>query len=110
VKVLEGANLGLRFLLELTALAVVAYWGYKTGSGVTRWLLAAAAPALVIAVWALFISPGPTIELAKPIRLVLEFAVFGSAAVALAATGQRTLAVAFAVVAAVSGTLNYIWD
>jgi Protein of unknown function (DUF2568) len=40
----------------------------------------------------------------------IEFAVFGGAAVALAATGRTALAIAFAVVAAISGTLNYIWD
>jgi Protein of unknown function (DUF2568) len=110
LRILEGANLALRFLLELSALAATAYWGYNTGSGVTRWLLAVGAPALVILVWALFISPNPAIELARPIRLVLEFMVFGAAALALAAAGQWTLAVAFAAVAAISGTLNYIWD
>ena len=64
----------------------------------------------MIIVWALFLAPKRTIELAKPIRFVLELVVFGAAALALAAAGQRTLAVAFAVVAAISGTLNYIWD
>ena len=110
MKVIQGANLGLRFLLELSALAATAYWGFETGSGAIGWLLALGAPALVIVVWALFLAPKRTIELAKPIRLVLEFMVFGAAALALAAAGQQTLAVAFAIVAAISGTLNYIWD
>jgi uncharacterized protein DUF2568 len=110
MKVLEGGNLALRFILELSALAATAYWGYDTESGVTRWVLAVVAPALVIVVWALFIAPKRKAELARPIRLVLELMVFGAAALALAATGQRTLAVVSAVVAAVSGTLNYIWD
>jgi hypothetical protein len=110
MKVLEGANLGLRFLLELSVLAATAYWGFEAESGVIGWLLAVGAPALVIVVWALFLAPKRTIELAKPIRLVLEFMVFGAAALALAAAGEETLAVVFAVVAAISGTLNYMWD
>ena len=55
-------------------------------------------------------SPDPTVELARPVRLVIEFAVFGAAAGALAATGHRTLAVVLAVLAVVRGTLNYVWD
>ena len=43
-------------------------------------------------------------------RLAIEFVVFGAAAAALAATGHTALAIAFAVVAVISGTLNYIWD
>jgi hypothetical protein len=38
--VLEGANLALRFLLELAALGAVGYWGWRTGSRLTRPLLA----------------------------------------------------------------------
>jgi hypothetical protein len=110
VKALQGANLALRFLLELSAIAAVAYWGFETDSGVWGWLLALGAAALVIVVWALFISPKATIELARPLRLALEFMVFGAAALALAAAGQSALAVVFAVVAAVSGTVNYVWE
>lgn len=110
MKALQGANLGLRFLLELSAFAAIAYWGYDAGSGVWRWLLAVGAPALVAVVWALFVSPKARIELARPLRLVIEFLVFGAAALALAAAGQPILAVVFAVIAAISGTLNYVWD
>jgi hypothetical protein len=41
---------------------------------------------------------------------VIEFIVFGAAVVALAAAGQGTLAATFAIVALISGTLNYVWD
>jgi hypothetical protein len=110
MKMLQRANLGVRFLLELSAISAVAYWGFETGTGLSEWLLAVGAAGLVIVVWALFISPKATIELTPPVRLVLEFVVFGAAALALAAAGQRTLAVVFAVIAAISGTLNYVWS
>jgi hypothetical protein len=110
VKVAEGINLALRFILELSALAALGYWGYETGSGVMRWVLTIAAPLVAALVWALFVSPKATIELARPARLVLELGVFGAAAAALAVAGHGSLAVLFAAVALVSGTLSYVWD
>ena len=59
---MRAANLGLRFLLELGALAAVGYWGWETGDGLLGWVLAIGAIAAVIAVWALFVSPKHTVE------------------------------------------------
>jgi hypothetical protein len=67
VTVVKGANLGLRFALELSALAATAYWGYHAADGAVRWVLAIAAPLAVIVVWALFVSPKRTVELAGPL-------------------------------------------
>ena len=106
---MKAANLGLRFLLELSAIAAVVYWGFEAGSGIWGWFLAVGAAAAVIVVWSLFPSPKATIVLARPLRLGLEFVVFGVAALALAAAGQVILAVVFAAVAAVSSSLNYLW-
>ena len=64
---MRAANLGLRFLLELGALAAVGYWGWKSGDGLLGWVLAITAIAAVIAVWALFVSPKHTIETSKPV-------------------------------------------
>ena len=33
LELINGANLALRFLLELCALVALGYWGFKTGSG-----------------------------------------------------------------------------
>jgi hypothetical protein len=107
---LRGANLAVRFLLELCALAALGYWGWTSRSGATRWLLVVAAVGAMAVVWGLFLAPKRRIDLAKPLRLAIEFVVFGAAAAALAATGHTALAIAFAVVAVISGTLNYIWD
>jgi len=111
VSLLRGANLAVRFLVaELGALVATTYWGYETGSGLTRLLLAIAAPALVVTAWALFVSPKRKYDLAKPARLVIELVVLGGASVALWQVGHPWLGLAFAAVAAVSGTLNYIWE
>ncbi len=110
MKILENANLVLRFLLELAALAAVGYWGWTTGAGVMRPVLAVGSVATVVVVWTLFIRPDPTIELARPLRFVLELGVWAAAGAALYAAGHARLALAFVAVAVVSGSLNYAWD
>ncbi|HEX2089172.1 MAG TPA: YrdB family protein [Actinomycetota bacterium] len=107
METLRPINLGLRFLLELGALVAVGYWGWQTGEGAMRWLLAAGAVLVAIVVWLVFVSPKPKVELARPVRLIIEFGVWAAAALALYATTSVLFAVASFVVALVSGTLNY---
>jgi hypothetical protein len=107
---MQTANLAVRFILEIGAPVALGYWGWKIGDGAMRWALALGSILAAIAVWLLFVSPDPIIELARPIRLLIEFLVWTAAAAALWATSLRTLAVAFIVIAVVSGTLNYIWE
>jgi hypothetical protein len=109
VKALENANLVLRFLLELGALAAVALWGWKTGDGVLRVVLPVVAVSAVVTVWALFVSPKRKIELPPVARLLVELGVWLSAGAALWASGYGTLALAFVLVAVVSGSLNVVW-
>ena len=77
---MKAANLALRFVLELAALAALAYWGWCVS-----WVLAIAAPAAWIALWATFGSPKARVTLSTPQRIVFEALVFGAAAVALGA-------------------------
>lgn len=100
---LRGANLGLRFLLELAALAATAYWGYGHG-----WALALLAPAAVIVVWALFVAPTAAGRVPRPVAFAIELAVWAAAGAALAASGQLWLGVSFVCVAVASGLLNYV--
>ncbi len=108
--VLKNANLALRFLLELGALAAVAYWGYKTGDGALRWVLAIGAPVAVAVVWWLFVSPKAAVDAPQPVRLLVELGVWTAAAGALWAAGHAALGIAFLVVAVVSGVLNQLLD
>lgn len=105
---MKNANLAARFLLELGALAAAAYWGFSTASGLTQWVLGLGAPAAVIVVWWLFVSPKARIEVPRPARFAIELLVWAAAAIALAAAGQPVLALVFAVVALVSGAINYL--
>jgi len=106
---MRGANLVLRFLLELSALAATAYWGFSTGSGATQWVLGLGAPALVAIVWGLFVSPKAKIELPRPAQFAIELLVFAAAALALVGADQPVLGFVLAGLELVSGTLNYAW-
>ena len=106
VSFVVAANLVLRFVLELAALAAVGYWGWDAGGP----LLAIAAVAAVAVVWGLFLAPKRRFDLAAPIRFAVELGVWIAAGAALYATGHTALAVAFVVLAVVSGGLNYLWQ
>jgi Protein of unknown function (DUF2568) len=56
-------------------------------------VLAVAAPAAWIALWATFGSPKARVQLGRTPRVAFEALVFGAAAVALWAAGQAVLAV-----------------
>jgi hypothetical protein len=89
------ANYGLRFLLELTALGSLAYWGFAENDGVAQWLLGLGLPLVAAAVWGRFVAPKASHPTTDPQRLLLELLVFGSGVLALAAADEVTLAVVF---------------
>jgi len=91
------ANLTVAFLLELCALAALGYWGVRTGDGpATKTMLGIGVPLLAAVLWGLFAAPRAPVSL-PPVKFAVELLVFGSAAVALYATGHRALAAALAV-------------
>jgi len=93
VETLKLANLALRFLLELCALAALGYWGFKTGESVVAKVgLGIGAPLLAAVVWGTFLAPRATIPMTGLLGLVLELVVFGLAAAALYSAGRPTLA------------------
>jgi hypothetical protein len=102
-----GPNDALRFLLELFAFFSLGYWGYLAWPfpwpGV---LFMIGTPLFAIIVWGLFRSPKAKVPLDPVGRALVEIAIFGSVAIAWAMLGQPIVAVAFAVVALVSGIIN----
>lgn len=100
------ANLGLRFTLELCALAALAYWGVRTGGSTpAKIALAVGAPLLAAVVWGTFVSPNATISTSGTVRTLLQFAVFGSAAAALLAVNRPALAGMLGLTALINGVL-----
>ena len=108
MEALKALNLGVRFfIVELGALAAAAYWGWEATSGPGRWYLAALAPAAVIVVWALFVSPRARVRVSKEAALAVELVLLGVVTFGLAVTGPVWLGVAYGAIAVVSGLVNY---
>ena len=106
MKPLLAVNLGLRFLLELAALAALAVWGAQAGRGTTAHVMfAIAAPLGAAFFWGAFVAPKTPIRVPEPVRLAIELAVFAAATAGLAVSGHSGFAVAFAVVALVNSVL-----
>jgi hypothetical protein len=84
----KGANLALRFLLELCALA---------------------APLAFATVWGLFLAPKASRRVELPGRWLLELAVLGAAVVALVAAGSPLPAVLLGVIAILNAVLLHAW-
>jgi len=107
---IKGANLALRFLLELCALGALGYWGFKTGNTtIAKLALGVGAPLVAAVLWGTFVSPRAPVELPAVLIVVLQALVFGSAAAGLAATGHRTLALVFVGVVLTNALLMYVW-
>ena len=108
---MRDLNLVFRFILELVVLAALAVWGFGASTElVVQLALGLGAPAIVIVVWAMFVSPKATRRLEDPARLVLEVVVFGAGVVALIAAILLPLGILLAVAAAISLGLMLVWD
>jgi anti-sigma-K factor RskA len=107
---MRPANDGLRFFLELSALAAVAYWGWSEHSGVWRWVLVVAAPAAVVLVWGRWMAPKSQTRVRDPWRLAIELLVFGGAALALWDADEPVLAIVLAAATLIHLGLTFAFD
>lgn len=98
---LYGINLTLRFLLEMAALAALAYFGFQfEGEAWQRIALGVGGPLLFLALWGTYIAPRAPRRLPDPPKAILEGVLFVASAAALYLAGVRGFAVLFGLLAA----------
>ena len=103
-------NLALRFLLELTALASLGYGGWQLPDSVAAKIaMAVSIPFTAAVLWSLWVSPQAPYD-STPLRLLVELAVFGGAAYALARFSSTPAAATLLLVYATNRALMTIWD
>lgn len=95
-------NLALRFILELSALASLAYWGWSSFEGYTRFIMTVISPLTFMIFWGVFAVRGDKSRSGKTvvptpgyIRLALELILFGLSILVLYDTGKETLSLIF---------------
>jgi hypothetical protein len=106
----KSANLLLKFLLELAALASFAVWGAETGSGAAAVVLAIAAPLAMVVLWGRFAAPRAAGRLPVRTRIPFELTVFALAAVGLLTVGHTIAAIVLAGVVLVNSLLLTTFD
>lgn len=110
LSLLQYANMGLAFLLELGVLASLCYFGFVVGKNwFARFGLGLGLPVLASLVWGLFGSPQATWRLSGFWFLLLQVIFFGSAAVVLYAASKRRLGMTFALLFVLNTVLAYAW-
>jgi hypothetical protein len=101
-----GFNDILRFLLELFAFISLAIWGFLAWPFPWNIVVGIGAPLIAIVLWALFRSPRAVLQVDAYGKALIEIIVMATVAYAWWNLGQPVIAIAFAVVAAVSGVIN----
>ena len=110
MELIKSANLGVRFLLELCALAALGYWGFRTGDQLLlKIVLGVGAPLIAAVLWATLGAPAAQAKLSGGLHLALEVVIFGAASLALAEADQPGLAGVFAAVFIVNRVLMAVW-
>jgi hypothetical protein len=105
-----SANLVVRFLCELAALAALAVWGAQASDDpALRVLLGITLPMIVVAVWGTWVAPRASRRVADPWRAGIEVLVFGAAVAGLVDAGHAGFGIALGVLAAVTGALVRVW-
>lgn len=107
-------NLALRFLLELAAISAMSLWGFRHGTGSSRFFYAAIAPLIAAGIWGMFAVPGdPSRSGSAPvpvrglIRLGLETGFFSFAVWCLARIGWPSAALVLGIITAVHYSVSY---
>lgn len=106
---MKAINLAVRFLLELCALAAMAYAGYHTPLlEAGRVALAIAGPLALAVLWGLFAAHKAKYPPSRFWKALLGVVLLESAAVALVLVGQGVLAAVFAAVILVNSGVLYL--
>ena len=102
MRFLLGLNATLAFLLELALLAAAVAIGLLLPAPLAvRIAVAVLLPAIVIAVWAIWVAPRAARRLAPPSRLIVQIVLFAVAVLGLAVAGQVLWAVVLAALVAI---------
>lgn len=104
-------NLGLRFILEMSALVSMGMWGWREHAGFERFLWAIGLPVLAAAIWGTLRVPGDPgkapIAVRGFLRLLIEIIFFITAVWALYDTGLTRASLILAIIILIHYAVSY---
>lgn len=107
-------NLGVRFILEITALIIVGYWGFHFYNGFMGYLVGIGTPLLMGTIWGVFAVANDPSRSGKTVvntpgflRLCIELAYFGFSSYAFFSMEFRTLGFVFTAVVLIHYIVSY---
>ena len=105
---MKAANDGVRFLVEVASLGAIAYWGFHDHTSLLLKLaFGIGGPLLIAFIWARWMAPRSSRRAPEAQRALLELAIFGAGALALAASVGAASAIVFALGAGVNALLDH---
>lgn len=93
----------IRAVVLVVAIASLALWGFALWPFPWNIVLGVGAPALVLLLWALFLSPRPVVPLHPFVRATVELLIYVAVTLAWWSMGQTWIGLGFAVVAVTAG-------
>jgi len=107
-------NLAVRFLLEMSGLASLGFWGWKQSDGWLRFVLAIGIPIIFATIWGTFAVPDDPSRSGKApivtpgiIRLAIEIGFFACATWSLYDVGFNKVSLAFGIIVVLHYMLSY---
>ncbi|WP_028776720.1 YrdB family protein [Shimazuella kribbensis] len=108
--IIKNANLLLQFLIEIAALFILGYWGFKTGNQITiKIMLGIGSPLLFAIFWGMFLAPKANIPLNPVLAYSIKFVLFLFVAYVLYQTGKTLSAIGFLIITYISLILTILW-
>ncbi len=92
-----------RVIVLVVAIASLALWGFAAWPFPWNVILGVGAPAIVLLVWALFLSPRPVLQLHPFLRAAVELLIYAGVTIAWWSMDQGLIGSAFAIVAVGAG-------
>ena len=93
---MNAANLVLRFLLEISAIVLLASLAFSSEEDLAVRIAGAVGALAFVVLWGRYVAPKASRRLADPARLILELVLFGTAAFGYASSGSIGIAALFA--------------
>lgn len=107
---LQNINIALRFLIEVSIVFLIGYWGFNFSNQlIIKFLLGIALPMLLMIFWGLFVAPKAPYLVTPFLKGGIEIVTIGMGILAMYHTSYHEYTIMYSIVAYVNLLFIYIW-